>query len=183
MLIKLIALTLPLSLDSFLICSAIGATRPSRRSRLKLSFTFALFEGGMPLIGLLAGSLLGRGLGSAAEYLAGGILITFGLYSLIFSKKEDKNSKSLASASGLTLVGLGLGISLDSLAIGFSYGLLKIPAILATIVIVVQTLLATELGFTIGKRLPEKLRVYGEFLASAVLVVIGGFIIIEKFVS
>jgi putative Mn2+ efflux pump MntP len=118
-----------------------------------------------------------------AEYLAGSILLAFGLYSLITSRKEDANARRMSTTRGLALIGLGLGISVDSLAIGFSYGLLKIPALLATTVIVVQTIIATQFGFSLGKLLPSKFRVFGEGLAGLVLAVIGGFIIISKALS
>ncbi|HUD10710.1 MAG TPA: manganese efflux pump [Candidatus Saccharimonadales bacterium] len=183
MLLKLIVLTLPLCIDSFLICSAIGISKPSRQTKVRLSLTFAVFEGGMPLIGLAIGSLLSQGLGDAAQYLAGGILLVFGAYSLLATKREDTDAKRLSEAHGFTLIALGLGISIDSLAVGFSYGLLKIPPLWATIAIVTQTLIATQVGFALGNVLPVKLRVWGESLASLVLALIGGFIIFSKIVG
>ena len=183
MLYKLLALTLPLCIDSFLICSAIGINKPRLDHKLKLSFTFAVFEGGMPLVGLVIGSFLSRGLGGVAEYAAGGILLVFGLYSLLATKREDSDAGRLSETHGLALITLGLGISIDSLAVGFSYGLLKIPALWATIAIVTQTLIATQAGFMVGNILPQKLRVWGESLASLVLALIGSFIILQKLVS
>ena len=180
MLIKLLALTLPLCIDSFLICSAIGISKPSAKQKFRLSMTFAVFEAGMPLVGLLAGSLLSQSLGNLAEYLAGGILLAFGLYSMLFSSKETADAEKLTRAHGFMLITLGLGISIDGIAVGLSYGLLKISPLWATVAILTQTLIATQLGFAVGNLLPAKLRVWGESLASLVLALIGGFIILQK---
>jgi putative Mn2+ efflux pump MntP len=52
----LIALILPLALDTFAVSAAVGVTGPSRRQRLRLSGLFALFEGGTPAIGVRLGA-------------------------------------------------------------------------------------------------------------------------------
>ena len=54
---KLIALVLPLSLDTFAVSAALGVAGPSRRERWRLSLLLAGFEAVMPIVGFLAGSL------------------------------------------------------------------------------------------------------------------------------
>jgi putative Mn2+ efflux pump MntP len=65
----------------------------------------------MPLIGLALGAPLGRSIGSAADYLAVGILIAFGLYTLLRShnKKRVGEPVELHALRSLTS---GVGISL-----------------------------------------------------------------------
>jgi hypothetical protein len=77
---KLIALVLPLGLDTFAVAAALGAVGVSAARRLRISFLFTGFEAGMPLIGLALGAPLGRAIGGSADYVAIGVLLAFGLY-------------------------------------------------------------------------------------------------------
>ena len=56
---KLIALVLPLSLDTFAVSAALGVAGLSKRERWRLSLVLAGFEAVMPIVGFLAGGLLG----------------------------------------------------------------------------------------------------------------------------
>ena len=182
MLLGLIALTLPLCFDSFLVAAAIGTTHPPFRTRLKLSALLAAFESGMPLIGLALGSALAKGFGGAAQYIAIVILLGYGTYAGLKSRAEDDTAERLAAVHGLTMLALGLSISLDGLAIGFSYGLLKVPVIAATVAIIIQAFALMELGFAVGSLLPDSLRRWGEKLANWVLVLIGLVLLVEKLI-
>jgi putative Mn2+ efflux pump MntP len=91
---KLLALILPLGLDTFAVAAALGALGIVPERRLRLSFLFAAFEAGMPLIGLAVGAPLGRAIGSAADYVAIGLLIVFGLD--MFLGGDDDDDERLA---------------------------------------------------------------------------------------
>jgi putative Mn2+ efflux pump MntP len=180
MLAQLIGLTIPLCLDSFLIAAAIGMTKPPHRDRIRISTFFAVFEAGMPLLGLLIGAGLSGPLGSSAEYIAIMVLIGFGLYATFNAKEEDDDAKRIASTHGLAIIGLGLGISLDGLAIGFTYGLLHLPVIFVTALIAFQAFILSQIGFSVGGRLPERIRRYGEKIASLALIAIGMILLVQK---
>lgn len=95
----LIALILPLALDTFAVSAAVGVTSPTRRQRLRLSAVFAAFEGGTPAVGVLLGGPLGAALGVAADYVAIAVLIGFGAYTLFGKEREDEAGASrLATA-------------------------------------------------------------------------------------
>ena len=53
--VRLLAFVLPLGVDSFAVAAALGAAAATRAAeRLRVSLIFAVFEAGMPLIGLAA---------------------------------------------------------------------------------------------------------------------------------
>ncbi|MDQ6817620.1 MAG: manganese efflux pump, partial [Actinomycetota bacterium] len=79
MTLKLIALVLPLGLDTFAVAAALGVAGLAR-DRLRVSLVMASFEVAMPLLGLAVGAPLGRAIGAAADYIAIGALVAFGLY-------------------------------------------------------------------------------------------------------
>lgn len=173
MLFTLIGLTLPLCFDSFLIAAAVGINRPPARTRLRLALLLAAFEAGMPLVGLLTGHALAAGLGDVAQYVAIALLIGAGSYMALHARDEDASAQKLAGLHGFAALALAFSISLDGLAIGFTYGLLKLPVLLVTILIAFQAFVLMQLGFVVGSRLPDQIRHWGEKLANWILVVIG----------
>jgi len=107
--LKLLAFVLPLGLDSFAVAAAVGAMRVTTVwQRLRISLVFVVFEGGMPLIGLGLGTVLARGIGQVAGYLAGAGVIAIGAWMLL-AEDEDEQDKAgrLATSRGLALIALG----------------------------------------------------------------------------
>lgn len=68
----------------------------------------------------------------------------------------------LQRARGMAIIGLGLGISLDELAIGFGAGLLRLPLVLLAVLIGAQAFVATQVGMRLGSKLGEEAREWAE---------------------
>jgi putative Mn2+ efflux pump MntP len=172
---------LPLGLDTFALATALGMAGLPSRERARVTVLFTAFEMGMPLAGLLAGQALGAVLGRLADFVAIGLLAALGVYLLWPRREEDEDERvnRLARARGLAALGLGLSISLDELAIGFTLGLLRQPLVLVILLIGAQALIVTQLGLRIGSRLGERVREAAERLAGAVLVLLAAILLIE----
>jgi putative Mn2+ efflux pump MntP len=180
--LKLLAFVLPLGLDSFAVAAALGASQVSTAwQRLRISLVFVIFEGGMPLIGLVAGSALARGIGRIADYLAAAAVIGIGIWMLLAdnSDEEDKASRIMTSR-GLALVGLGISISLDELAIGFSIGLVRLPVSAVIAAIALQAFVAAQLGLAIGAKIAERWRERAERVAGIALILLGAYLIAQQ---
>ncbi|MGO9179818.1 MAG: manganese efflux pump MntP family protein [Candidatus Limnocylindrales bacterium] len=175
-----IALILPLALDTFAVSAAVGLTNPTRRQRLRLSGLFALFEGGVPAIGVLVGGPLGQVLGTTADYLAIAILIGYGAYTLLRNAGEEEGASRMASAHGPALILIGLSVSLDELAIGFTLGLLRVPVVPILVAIGAQAFAASQLGFRLGASLSRRFREGAERLAGIALIALGLIILAER---
>ena len=135
----------------------------------------------MPLIGLGLGAPLGAAIGGTADYVAIGVLIAFGLYTLLASDQhQDEKLGHFTQMRGTGALLLGVSISLDELAIGFTLGLLRLPAGLVIALIALQTLIVTQLGLRLGNRLSETLRERAESLAGAALTLLGVVLLAEK---
>jgi putative Mn2+ efflux pump MntP len=106
----------------------------------------------MPLIGLALGAPLGRAIGSTADYLAIGVLFAFGLFTLLGQEEDDERLRQLLQLRAASALVLGVSISLDELAIGFTLGLLRLPAALVIVLIGLQAFVVTELGLQLGHR-------------------------------
>jgi len=180
--LKLLAFVLPLGLDSFAVTAAIGAAGPvTAGQRLRISVIFVVFEAGMPLIGLTLGSSLARVIGDIADYLAAAAVIGVGAWMLAHGDEADEQAAGrLLATRGPAIIALGVSISLDELAIGFSLGLVRLPLIPVIIAIGVQALIAAQLGLSLGTRISEHLRDRAEQVAGVALILLGGFLIAER---
>jgi len=181
---RVIALVLPLGLDTFAIAAALGMTRLTGAQRIRISLLFAAFEGGMPVVGLLVGAGLGQVIGSWSEYIAIVALAGLGVYMLFGpEQKDEQRVKGLVSGAGFAVIGLGLSVSLDELAIGFSLGLLNVPVVPAILLIAAQAFVVSQVGMALGGKVGEATREGAERLAGAVLIVIAAALLIARILT
>lgn len=182
--LKLILFVLPLGLDTFAVSAALGLQGLPKQERMKVSLLLSGFEMAMPVVGLLVGRGLGAAIGGVAEYIAAFALIGLGIYMLVADEEQEgEKVASLSSRSGLALIGLGFGISLDELAMGFTIGLLQLSIIAAVVLIGAQAFVVAQLGLRLGARLGESARAWAERLAAVALLGLGTLILIEHLLS
>ena len=172
---------LPLGLDTFAVSAGLGASGASKRGRLRISLILSAFEMATPVVGLLLGRGLGSAIGDVAGYIAIVVLAAVGIWMLV-SDDEDESEKvaSLAERRGLALIALGVSISLDELAMGFTIGLIGLSIWLAVILIGVQAFAVAQLGLRLGSGLGERSREAAEKLAGAALIGLAVLLLVEK---
>lgn len=181
--LTLVGLVVPLGLDTFAIAAALGMTGLTRQDRLRVTALFTAFEMGMPLVGLVLGAIAGNVAGTAADYVAIVILIGLGGF-MLWPRRDERDEAErvglLARTRGLAAIGLGVSISLDELAIGFTLGLLRFPVGLVIVLIGIQTLIVTQAGLRLGSRIGEAVRERAEQLAGVVLAALGLVLLAER---
>ena len=133
-------------------------------------------------MGLLLAGPLGHAIGGAADYIAIAILIGFGLYTLLRPEDDQEGARAtgLATAHGAALLLLGLSVSLDELAVGFTLGLLRLPVLPSLIAIGAQAFVVAQLGFAVGKSLSERYREGAEKCAGVALLGLGGILLAQR---
>src|SRR5204862_478235 len=104
--LTLVALVVPLGLDTFAVAAALGISGLPRRDRLRVTLLFTAFETGMPLIGFLGGAAVGRAAGDAAELIAIAILIGLGAYILWPGAEAREDQRLRLGQTGLGQVGV-----------------------------------------------------------------------------
>lgn len=173
------ALLVPLTLDTFVVSTALGLAGLKKEHHLRTSLILAAFEAAMPGVGVLLGRVVSNFSGHYATYVAGAIIGIAGLLLLKpAEKKNDNSSKMVSRTHGLAIINLGLSISIDELALGLSLGLLHVPLLLAVVLIGIQAFVASQLGLRLGRRLSEKFSEYAERAAGLLLLAVGFIIII-----
>lgn len=172
--LKLIALILPLGMDTLAVALALGVAGISARRRMRIALVFSGFELAMPLLGAAAGAPIGHAIGHAAGYVAASVLIALGGYVLLIESEEDPvGLLTMTRAGAVGSVALGLSVSLDELTIGFSAGLLRLALLPLVVAVGVQAFLVTQLGVRLGARLGRRWREPAERLAGAALIAMG----------
>ena len=168
-------LLLPLALDTLALAAALGVAGLERRDRLRVTLVFTVFEAGMPIVGLLAGRVVGGLIGAWAGY--GGIVVLVIAGVLLLrpghgDEDDEGRLRLVARARGLAIIDLGLGISVDELTIGLSAGLLGLSVVLTVIWIAVQAFVAAQVGLRFGARVGETLRERSAQAAGLALIVV-----------
>jgi putative Mn2+ efflux pump MntP len=91
---------------------------------------------------------------------------------------EAGKARALVGARGLSIIGLGLGISLDELVVGFTLEFSKLPAADVITAIVIQAFLAIMLGQLLGRKARSgSLRLSTERLTSGTKLMAGSVLI------
>ena len=177
------ALLLPLGLDTFALAAALGVAGLEHRDRLRVTLVFTAFEAGMPVVGLLAGRLVGGLIGAWAGYAGIAFLVLAGFLLLRSGGSEDAEERRLrllAHARGLAILDLGLSISVDELTVGLSAGLLGLPIALAVLWIAIQAFAVTQAGLRFGARIGEKLRERSERIAGGALIAVAVILLVMR---
>jgi putative Mn2+ efflux pump MntP len=232
--LKLLAFTLPLCLDTFAVAFAVlGEMRLTRAQRIRVTALLIAFEAGMPLVGMALGAplthLAGRPahvyidpyqVGSPAEayqlgkvdrtHLADTVDLTFvgryilpivvpvvlgalGILMLDESLNEDdddddeaEKARALVAARGLSIIGLGIGISLDELVVGFTLSFTGLPVRDVITAIVIQAFLAIMVGQLLGRKAragslrlsSERITAGSKLMAGSVLVALSAILLL-----
>ena len=175
-------LILPLSIDTFVLGTALGAAGIAKRERMRTSLVLTAFEAGMPLVGFLGGAAIGAAIGGWANYVAAVVLVVVGVFMLRSNdedENDDKKVRLLETARGWSVVVLGVGISVDELAVGFGVGLLGLPLVLLIVLIAVQAFVAAQLGMRLGSRLAESAREAAGRVAGILLILAAVLVVVE----
>jgi putative Mn2+ efflux pump MntP len=185
--LKLIAVIVPLGLDTFGVAVALGIAGLPAQRRTHLALLFAAFEAAMPLIGVALGAPLGETVGGAADYIAAGLLVVLGIYVIREGADDDgdegRRLLAMTQRGVYPALALGLSISLDELAIGFSAGLLRLPLLPLVIAVGVQAFVATQIGVRLGERVGSRWAEAAQRIAGVALIVLGGILLIERLTS
>jgi putative Mn2+ efflux pump MntP len=192
--LRVMLVVLPLGLDTFALTTLLGVLPLARGQRLRIAVVFAVAEGLMPAVGLLLGLPLGHALGRYASYVAGTVLIGIGGWIWWSQQREraeagdDEDEEAgkimrAATASTWSLTGLALSISLDELAVGFSFGLLGLPLIPVLFLIALQALLVSLAGQWIGRHVGQLVGPYAERLVGPILCLLGAWFIVAELVG
>ncbi len=179
LLILPIAFVLALDAFSAAIAAAAFLGKMKVRQKFRLSFHFGLFQFLMPLIGWIAGTSIEQYIEKVDHWLAFGLLSFIGARMIVDGRRAGKRKLSNDVSKGWSLVGLSLATSIDALAVGFSFGLIKASIVFPAIIIGIVAALMTLLGIRLGTMLSAKFGPRMSVIGGLVLIGIGLHIVLE----
>ncbi len=173
-LITILILAVSLSLDA---CAVAMASRAAgrmrgRRSAVRLSFHFGLFQFLMPVVGWAAGSRAQPFMEHVSHWIAFALLAGVG-GRMIWGALRSSPEAAADPSRGMLMVSLAVATSIDALAVGFWLATVKVsawyPSAIIGVVTMAMAMLAIAGGVRAGRWLGTKAQVAGGF----VLIVIG----------
>jgi putative Mn2+ efflux pump MntP len=180
-LITIFLLAVGLGIDAFSVAIGVGAanTRKSWWPVLRLAGAFGLFQFLMPLLGWLAGSTVVEMIADYDHWVAFVLLVLVGGKMIWEGFEKENHEERPDQTRGLQLLMLSIATSIDALAVGFSFSLLKMPILSPAAIIGVVCFIMTAVGMFFGKALA---RIFGrkvEIAGGLVLIGIGVKILVE----
>ena len=110
-------------------------------------------------------------------------MIGIGIWMLLADDEDEEGKASrIMTSRGLALVGLGISISLDELAIGFSIGLVQLPVSAVIAAIALQAFVAAQLGLALGAKIAGRWRERAEQLAGIALILLGVYLVAQQLI-
>jgi manganese efflux pump family protein len=171
--IALLLVAISVGLDNFAAATALGVSGVDRKLRIRVAVIFGIFEGVMPIVGLLLGRSLAHDLGSTAKPAAGALLGIAGAYAIVAGLLGDRAGAKDPELSVWHLVLIGGALSIDNLVIGFALGAYRVNLAVAAVTIALVSVALSLVGLEIGGRLGERLGRSSELVGGSVLLVVG----------
>lgn len=146
---------------------------------LRLASAFGVFQFVMPIIGWLAGLTIVNIIAGYDHWVAFALLAYVGSKMIWEALKKEQEKEINDQTKGLSLLMLSIATSIDALAVGFSFSLLRTEIIFPAVIIGIVCFLMTIVGMIFGKGLAgifgKKVGIFG----GLVLIGIGVKILID----
>lgn len=182
----LFMLAIGLSMDTFAVSISSGARSRTRllQNALMIAMVFALVQGLMPLLGWLAGNGLRGITDKLNDWIVVALLTVLGCKMIYESISDERSGEEKKKFMGLTfrlLLTLALATSLDALAVGIGFSLIKASIFGAVWIIGLVTFLFSISGVVIGYKFG---RIFGkkfELIGGLILILIGAKVLFIHF--
>ncbi len=175
----LLVTAVALSMDAFAVAMCKGLAMQTFRFKaaLKIGFYFGFFQGLMPLIGYFVGINLADKISAFDHWIAFFLLAFLGIKMVYESLSDEEESHHGTDVKTMLL--LSLATSIDALAAGVSFAVLKMNIFSAVVLIGAITFVLSAVGVKIGAVFGKKFKRSAEITGGVILILIGIKILIE----
>lgn len=177
---EIFLIALGVSMDAFAvsICKGLATKEKPLKTATVCGVWFGFFQFLMPVIGFFIGSLFAGFIESFDHWVAFVLLSIIGANMLkeAFSKEEEVVSNEL---SFLKMLLFAIATSIDALAVGITFAVLKVNIWVCAGIIGLCTFLFSFSGALIGRKVGEKFKNKAEILGGIILILLGIKILVE----
>lgn len=180
--IEVIFVAIGLSADAFAaaLCQGLCFPKFKLRFALGVAFLFGFFQAVMPLIGWLLGSGFREYIVHLDHWIAFALLSLLGLK--MFAEAQQAAPSEAACPvrpSMAKIFTLAFATSIDALAAGIGFSVIKIDLLAVVTSIGCMTFALSFLGVYIGCRFGNRLKTKAEIAGGAILIIIGIKILLD----
>lgn len=180
--LEVIFLSIALSMDSFTVSITCGLQKTLTKKRtILLTFSFALFQALLPLLGALLGDAFGIFMSKADHWIAFALLFIMGLKMILEGRNFKLKEKIFDVSSLKVIILLSLATSIDAFVVGIGFSMMWTiwQQLIAVAVIFFVTFLFSFIGVKMGERVYFIKPRIALFLGGAILILIGVKTLIE----
>ena len=176
--IEIMLVAVGLSMDAFAvsICKGLALREMKWRYALVCGLYFGIFQALMPALGYLLGSRLMAIIADFDHWIAFVLLFLIGLKMIKEAGDDDKEDSNFDVK---TMLLLAVATSIDALAVGISFAVLKVNVLLAVLIIGATTFAFGFAGVKIGNLCGTRLKLGAERVGGVILILIGTKILLE----
>jgi len=174
-----------LSMDCFAVSLAIGTTTKTRLiyAAAIIALCFGAFQAGMTVIGWLAGvSLIGL-ISAYDHWIAFVLLAVVGGKMIWEGVRGEEGDTPLEGIRIIPVVILSFATSIDALAVGISFGVLRTAVLIPALIIGIVCFGISFAGVMLGERLEKLIGNKMEIFGGIILILIGLRILTEHMFS
>lgn len=184
--IEMFTLSLALAMDAFsiAICKGLTLNRSNLKKAILVGIYFGVFQMIMPLTGYLLAARFSDKMQDIDHWVAFILLFYLGARMIVSNlrNKEEENLDTFATdkeaLSIKQMLPLSIACSIDALAAGISFAMIKIDIFTVISMIGVTTFAFSVIGVKLGGFLGNKFRAYAELTGGIVLIIIGSRILL-----
>ena len=178
---ELFLLAVGVSMDAFAVavCKGLAMKKASLKSQAIVGAWFGGFQGLMPLIGFLLGTLFAAAIEAIDHWVAFGLLgiIGFNMLKEAFSSEEEEADADL---SVRTMFIMAVATSIDALAVGISLAMAgNVNIVLAVSLIGATTFTLSAIGVKVGNVFGSRFEKNAQIAGGAILILLGLKILLE----
>ena len=185
---NLIGIGIGLSMDAFAvsICKGLCQRKMNWKKAAIIGLYFGAFQAFMPLIGYFLGSQFADFISSFSHWIAFLLLGFIGFHMIKESREIKQEEEVSCDINGeldidfKNMIVLAIATSIDALAVGISFALLKINIFEAVSIIGVITFFISAFGVFIGFKFGSRFKSKSEILGGIILIGIGVKILLES---
>ena len=168
-------ISIGLAMDAFAVSLGIGTAGQisNLRGKIRLAAHFGIFQSGMTALGWVAGETIVQFVQGFDHWIALILLGYVGINLIRSGFKKDGKAFDQDPSTGKMLVILSFATSIDAFAVGLSIAFIKVPVLLAVIMIGIVALLLSAVGLFAGARLGATFGKRMEILGGLILLGIG----------
>ena len=175
--VLLIAVSLAMDAFAVSVSNGISITDFKKRHAVEIATYFGVFQMAMPLIGYIFASFFANYIEKAASIISFVLLCIIGGKMVYEALKNDSENIQQNTAKTMLkpkrLIMLAIATSIDALAVGISFSLLKYTITVPAIIIGIVAFITSFLGCILGKKVGSLFQKRAEIIGGVILILIG----------